>query len=372
MGEGKVRESEPASRNVFLLGIVSFLNDMSSEIILPILPFFLRGFGAGYTGIGVVGGIIDGFGNLVKVLSGYLSDRFGNRKHMVFSGYLISQVSKLALSISSSTATAGLFVALDRVGKGIRTSPRDALLAESGMRSGKAFGFHRMMDTLGAVLGTSLALLLVYLGFDYGNAILLAALIGFFAVVPLIFVRETAHPVKKPEISLRLRRFAVFSFFVGLANLSYMFFLLRAGSLGIPTAIGMYLAFNVVYAIFSYPFGVIAERVGKTRSLSLGYLFMAAASVLMFIGGSAYILLAGFVFYGLYMSVVEAQQRALASDLSTSYGFGIGTYHFIFGISTIIGNTIAGAIADISLNLVFAYSATISLLVAVCYVIIKF
>ncbi len=372
VGEERIRESEAASRNVLLLGIVSFLNDMSSEIILPILPFFLRSFGAGYTGIGVVGGIIDGFGNLVKVLSGYLSDRIGNRKHMVFSGYLISQMSKLALSLSSSTAMAGLFVALDRVGKGIRTSPRDALLAESGMRSGKAFGLHRMMDTLGAVLGTSLALLLMYLGFNYGNAILLAALIGFFAVVPLIFVRETAHPVKNPEISLRLRRFAVFSFFVGLANLSYMFFLLRAGSLGIPTAIGMYLAFNVVYAIFSYPFGVIAERIGKTRSLSLGYLFMVAASVLMFIGGSAYILLAGFVFYGLYMSVVEAQQRALASDLSVSYGFGIGTYHFIFGISTIIGNTIAGAIADISLNLVFAYSATVSLLVAVCYAIIKF
>ncbi|WP_456478904.1 MFS transporter [Geoglobus ahangari] len=361
-----------AGRNVFLLGIVSFLNDMSSEIILPILPFFLRGFGAGYTGIGIVGGILDGFGNLVKVVSGYISDRVGNRKHIVFSGYLLSQISKLALSFSNSTALAGLFVTLDRVGKGIRTSPRDALLAESGMKSGKAFGFHRMMDTLGAVLGTSLALYLVYSGVNYSSAILFAAVIGFFAVVPLVFVRETAVPVKRPEVSFRLKKFAVFSFFVGLANISYMFFMLRAESLGVEEAIGLYLLFNVVYALCSYPFGVFAERVGKTRSLSLGYLFMTAASLSMFAGESLPLLLAGFLLYGLYMSVVEAQQRALASDLSVSYGFGMGTYHFVFGVSTIVGNTIAGMIADISLNLVFAYSAILSFTAAVLYATIKF
>ncbi|WP_457591864.1 MFS transporter, partial [Geoglobus sp.] len=359
-------------RNVFLLGVVSFLNDMSSEVILPILPFFLKGFGAGYTGIGFVGGILDGFGNLVKVLSGYISDRIGNRKHMVFSGYLISQFSKLALSYSSSTALAGLFVTLDRVGKGIRTSPRDALLAESGMKSGKAFGLHRMMDTLGAVLGTSLALYLVYSGVNYGSAILLAAIIGFFAVVPLVFVRETAVPVKKPEISLRLKRFVIFSFFVGLANISYMFFLLKAGSFGVTTAIGLYLVFNVVYALMSYPFGMLAERIGKTVSLSIGYAFLSISSLVMFTGTSVFEMLAGFMLYGLYMSIVEAQQRALASDLSVSYGFGIGTYHFVFGVSTIVGNTIAGMIADISLNLVFAYSALLSLAVSLSYAIIKF
>ncbi len=366
------RKRDDAGKNVFLLGFVSFLNDMSSEIILPILPFFLRGFGAGYAGIGVVGGIIDGFGNLVKVFSGYISDRVGNRKMMVFSGYLLSSFSKLVLSFSGSTASAGALVTLDRVGKGLRTSPRDALLAESGIKSGRAFGFHRMMDTLGAVMGTSLSLLLVYLGFEYGNAILIAAAIGFFAVVPLIFVRETGQPVEKPEITFRLKKFSAFSFFVGLANVSYMFFLLRAENLGVQIAIGMYLVFNIVYALFSYPFGVLADRIGKTRSLSVGYLFLTASSMAMYLGETFYYLLAGFVLYGLFMSVVEAQQRAFASDLSISYGFGIGTYHFIFGISTIAGNVIAGLIADVSLNLVFAYSAIMSFIIAICYGAIKF
>ncbi len=372
MDSSNTSKGKGSSRNVFLLGVVSFLNDMSSEIILPILPFFLKGFGAGYAGIGIVGGLIDGFGNLVKVFSGYISDRIGNRKHMVFSGYLISQVSKLALSFSNSTAIAGLFVTLDRVGKGIRTSPRDALLAESGMKSGKAFGFHRMMDTLGAVLGTSFSLLLVYLGFQYGRAILIAAAIGFIAVIPLVFVKETAHPVKKPEITFRLKKFTLFSFFVGLSNISYMFFLLKAETLGVQTAIGFYLIFNVVYALFSYPFGILAEKIGKPRSLSLGYLFMTLSSLSMFYGQSFYMLMLGFIMYGLFMSVVEAQQRAFASDLSISYGFGIGTYHFVFGISTIIGNIIAGLIADVSLGLVFAYSALMSFIIALLYSLLRF
>ncbi len=361
-----------ASKNVFLLGLVSFLNDMSSEIILPILPFFLRGFGSSYTGIGIIGGILDGFGNLVKVFSGYMSDKVGNRKHMVFSGYLVSSISKLVLSLSSSTATAGILVTLDRIGKGIRTSPRDALLAESGMKSGKAFGFHRMMDTLGAVLGTLLSFILIYSGFEYNRAILIAAGIGFFAVIPLIFVRETTHPIKKPKISFRLKRFTAFSFFTGLANISYMFYLLRAETFGVQMAIGLYLVFNVVYAIFSYPFGIFAERVGKTRGLSAGYLFLTLSSLFMFYGDSVYFLLVGFVFYGLFMSVVEAQQRAFASDLSVSYGFGIGTYHFVFGTSTILGNIVAGMIADVSLNLVFAYSGVLSFVVAVCYLSFRF
>ncbi len=368
----RLAEKDPAKRNVFLLGVVSFLNDMSSEIILPILPFFLRGFGAGYAGIGLIGGIFDGFGNLVKVLSGYSSDRIGNRKHMVFIGYLTSSISKLFLSFSSSTVMAGSLVTLDRVGKGIRTSPRDALLAESGIKSGKAFGFHRMMDTLGAVVGTSISLLLIYLGFQYGRAILIAAAIGFFAVIPLIFVRETATPIEKPKLTFRLKKFTAFSFFAGLANLSYMFFLLRAESFGVESAIGLYLLFNVVYALFSYPFGVLAESIGKTRGLSLGYLFMSLSSLFMFYGTDIYFLISGFILYGLFMSVVEAQQRALASDLSISYGFGIGTYHFVFGVSTIVGNVIAGIIADVSLSFVFIYSALLSLVMSFCYSLFRF
>ncbi len=353
-------------RNVYLLGITSFLNDLSSEIILPILPFFLRSFGATFYGIGFVGGLIDGFGNIAKVFSGYISDLFGKRKALVFSGYLLSQFSKLFLSFTSSTLFASLFIALDRLGKGIRTSPRDALISESKWKSGSAFGFHRAMDTFGAAIGSFFALLLIIYGFEYGRAIIFAALIGFFSIVPIFFVREITKAVRRPRLNFRIKRYISIAIFLGFCNISYMFFLLKASKLGVDVAIALYLLFNVVYALASYPFGILADKFGKAKILSLAYLLFGISAFIM-LRDNLIAFLAAFILYALFMAVAEAQQRALASDLSISKGFGIGAYHFAYGTSTIFANVLAGFIAEFSINYVFIYISATSFLASLIY-----
>lgn len=371
MVENVGKEHESKRKNIYLLSIVSFLNDLSSEIILPILPFFLKSLGTGYLGVGLIGGIIDGFSNIAKVLSGYISDRIGRRKILVFLGYFISQVSKFGLSASPSSAYAGFFVTVDRIGKGIRTSPRDAILSESSRKSGKAFGFHRAMDTAGAVLGTLISLLLIYSGFTYSKAIFIAALIGFLALIPLYFVRDTGRKVERAGIDVKILRFSTASFFFGLSGISYMFFLLKAGNFGIIFALSLYLLFNVIYMLFSYPAGNYAEQRGKRDVLFLGYLFLTSSSILM-LSSEKYLLVPAFILYGLYMSIVEGQQRALASDLSSSKGIGLGSYHFMYGSGIIAGNIIAGFFAQFSLNMVFIYSSIMSFLSALIYRMLKF
>jgi len=356
-------------RNVYLLGITSFLNDLSSEIILPILPFFLKSFGAPYLGIGFVGGIIEGFSSVAKVISGYFSDLFGKRKPIVFLGYLISQISKALLAHSSSTISASFFVALDRFGKGIRTSPRDALISESKWDSGKAFGLHRSLDTLGATLGSFIALLLITYGFGYSKAIIFAAIIGFLSVIPIVFVKETGRATK-PVLDIGIRKYTAFAIFLGFCNVSYMFFLLKASYFGVEFAIALYLLYNVVYALTSYPFGILSDKFGKTKILSLAYALLSISSLFM-LRNSLEFFVAAFILYGLFMAISDAQQRAFASELSVSKGFGIGAFQFSYGISTIIGNTLVGFIADISPNYVFVYLALVSLIASVVYWLYK-
>ena len=352
-------------RNVYLLGITSFLNDLSSEIILPILPFFLKSFGAPYLGIGLVGGLIEGFSSVAKVFSGYLSDLFGKRKPIVFFGYLISQISKVFLAHSSSTFSAGFFVALDRFGKGIRTSPRDALISESKWESGKAFGLHRSLDTLGATIGSFIALLLIFYGFKYNKAIIFAAIIGFFSIIPIIFVKETGKSVK-PTLDLKIKKYIAFALFFGFCNISYMFFLLKASDFGVEFAVALYLLFNSVYAFASYPFGVLSDRFGKTKLLSLAYAFLSISALFM-IQNSLEFFVVAFILYGLFVAISDAQQRAFASELSISKGFGIGAFQFSYGISTIFGNTLMGFIAELSVDYVFMYLTLVSLIAAVIY-----
>ncbi len=346
-------------RNVYLLSLTSFLNDLSSETILSILPFFLKSFGATFYGIGLIGGLIDGLGNIAKVFSGYVSDFFGKRKPLVFFGYFISQVSKLCLSFSSSTLFAGAFISIDRLGKGTRTAPRDALISESKWKSGTAFGFHRAMDTFGAVIGSLIALILVFHGIKFSGAIVYAALIGFLAIIPIIFVKETGK-IKKPVLGFKMKKYVAFAAFLGFCNVSYMFFMLKAAKLSIELAIALYLLFNVIYALTSYPFGILADKIGKAKVLSLAYIMLSISAILMTrVNLIAFIL--AFSFYGLFMAVAEAQQRALASDLSISKGFGIGAFHFTYGTSTILCNILAGAMASFSINYVFVYLSIVAI-----------
>ncbi len=358
--------------NVLLLGIVSLLNDLSSEIILPILPFFLKSLNASNLSIGLVGGIIDGMSNIVKAISGYISDKIKRRKLIVFIGYTVSQFSKMGLSFSYSPISISSFVTLDRIGKGIRTSPRDAIIAESTKNRGRAFGLHRMMDTSGAVFGTIFAIILIESFGNFRQPIFFAAILGFIALIPLFFVKDTGMFVKSIELGLRLRKYLIAISFIGLSHVSYMFFLLKASQISVEFSIVLYLLYNIVYATFSYPIGVLADKYGRERMLSLAYLFFSFASILMLTSFVVSFIVA-FILYGFFMSISEAQQRALASDIAKAQGFGIGSYHFFFGISSLIGNLIAGILAQLYFyEVVFVYSFIMSTLSAVLYAFMKF
>ncbi|RLI87352.1 MAG: MFS transporter [Archaeoglobales archaeon] len=355
-------ESNAGWRNVKLLSLVSFLNDLSSEVILPVLPFFLISLKATPLGIGVVAGIMDGLSNIMKAVSGYFSDIRGKRKPLVIAGYALSQISKFGLALSLSIVHASGLVALDRLGKGIRTSPRDALIAESYAKRGKAFGFHRAMDTLGAVVGSAIAVFL-YLHFaNYRSVILVAALIGFAALIPLWFIVETGV-ARKVKLGMTMKKFLLFSIIFGAANVSYMFFLIAASKHSILTALLLYFVFNIFYASFSYPAGVLSDKVGKNRIASLGYLFLSASCLLMLFDTP----IVAFPLFGLFMAFSDAIQRGIVSELAKSMGFGLGAFHFVFGTSALIANILYGYLLSFGSEYVFSLAGFMALVSAFVY-----
>ena len=184
--------SQMEKRNIYALGMTSFLNDVSSDMIAPLLPAFINSLGGGSVALGVVGGLRDSISSLLKVFSGYLADRWNRRKPIVFAGYLISAVFKLLLPFSKSWVHVAFFSSAERVGKGIRTAPRDAIIAESmPKRKGEGFGIHRAMDSLGAVVGSIVALFLLWrMSFEIRSVLIVAGLLSFASLIPLLRVRE--------------------------------------------------------------------------------------------------------------------------------------------------------------------------------------
>ena len=201
------------SINIILLGVVSFLNDASSEMIIPILPLFIASLGGTGLIIGLIGGVRDSISSLLKVVCGYWSDKTGKRKMFVFSGYLTSALFKLLLSLSTIWHHIFVFSSLERVGKGIRTAPRDAIIAESAEKSvrGKAYGFHRAMDGIGSITGAVLAfILLPILGFK--QIFLLAFIPGAIAVLFILFIKEKKVIKKTNNMSLTCCRKSFISY----------------------------------------------------------------------------------------------------------------------------------------------------------------
>jgi len=235
------------SANVLLLGVVSFLNDLSSEMIIPILPMFITALGGAGLIVGLIGGLQDSISSILKVLSGYWSDRLGRRKIFVSSGYLTSAGFKLLLSFSTIWQHILIFTSFERVGKGLRTAPRDAIIADSMPEArGKGFGIHRALDTSGAIAGSVIVLLLLlFFWFDleqiayqigfYKSIIFIAAIIAFFSLVPLHFVKEGKREPQEIRLQVSLKKlpkplklFIAVGTLFALANFTYMFFILKA------------------------------------------------------------------------------------------------------------------------------------------------
>ena len=351
------------SVNILLLGVASFLNDASSEMIMPILPLFIASLGGSGLIIGLIGGVRDSISSLLKVVCGYWSDKTGKRKIFVFSGYMTSALFKLLLSFSTIWQHVLIFSGLERVGKGLRTAPRDAIIAESmPEKRGKGFGIHRALDTAGAILGSVFAFLLIWFAvLNFNIIIMIAAGIAFLSFIPLLLVREIKR--KKQRISFKmslltlpksLKLFLVVSTVFSLGNFSYMFFILRSQAvfseeMTIAGPILLYILFNIFYAGFAIPFGFLSDKIGRKKVLSAGYLLFSVttAGVALFFSLHAFIVL--FSLYGIVYAIVDANQRAYVADLASENirATALGTYHTLTGIVTLPSSLLAGLIWEL-------------------------
>ncbi len=372
--------------NVKVAGIVSFFTDLSSEMIVPVLPLFLSvTLGAPAAAIGVVEGIAESTASVLRVFAGWLSDRAGRRKPLVVAGYGLSNLTKPLLALAGSWPHVLAVRFVDRFGKGIRGAPRDALIADSvpPERRGLAFGFHRSMDTLGAAVGPLVAFAtLALLPENYRAVFWIAAIPGAIAIAVAVFLlRDIARPPapgRAPRLSFAGlgRPFAIFTLVAtvfALGNSSDAFLILRTKNLGLPApAIPLaYFAFNVIYAALATPAGALSDRVGRRVMLIGGYAIFA----LVYLGfavaggpGGGLQAVGLFLVYGVYYALTEGVQRALVVDLVPSglRATALGTFSTATGVALLPASLVAGILWDrVSPAAPFYYGAALAALAVI-------
>lgn len=344
--------------NVIILSIVSFLNDLSSEMIMPILPMFLQSLGATGEIIGLLGGLRDSLSSILKMACGYWSDKTGKRIIFVYLGYGISGFFKLLLAFSKIWPAALIFASLERTGKGLRTAARDAIIAESseGMR-GKGFGIHRGLDSMGAILGSAVSFFLLWFaGFKIKTIILIAAVISIAALVPIRFVKsaETQKNNAKLKISFSLlskplKLYILVAGIFALANFSYMFFVMKAqnlftGKLSIAAPVLLYVLFNIFYSALAVPLGSLSDKIGRQKILIFGFSLFAVVSLGFAFCNSLWLFVILFALYGVVFAAVDGTEKALVSDLAPIdlKATALGTYHTVTGLAALPSSLIAG------------------------------
>ncbi|MFQ6014498.1 MAG: MFS transporter [Anaerolineae bacterium] len=367
-------------RNIFVLGWVSFFTDASTEMIYPLLPLFLSNvLGAPTTVIGLIEGVAESTASLLKVFSGWFSDRIGRRKELVLAGYGLSNVVKPMLSLATTWPHVFLIRFTDRLGKGVRTSPRDAIIADSAPAAvrGSSFGFHRAMDTAGAAAGPLTAfLLLPLLQGNYRHLFFLSLIPGAIAVALVaILVREKGPrdriAAELPRLSLKPfnRQFKLFLLavlFFTLGNSSDAFLILRAQNAGVTAALIplLWLLFNMVYSLSSWPAGILSDRVGRRALIVSGYLIFALVYLGFALVQSAWQVWGLFVLYGLYYGATEGVQRAYAADLVPAHlrGTAYGIYHTATGLALFPASFVAGVLwQTVGVFAPFVYGASMAL-----------
>jgi len=381
-----VMKKRKLDKNIYTLGLVSLFTDISSQMIYPLLPIFLSSvLGVSITFIGLLEGIAESTASILKVFSGWYSDKLKKRKPIIFLGYGLSTIGKPFLYL----ATAGWHVLavrfIDRVGKGIRTSPRDALVADSCLpeKRGKAFGIQRAMDRLGAFLGPLIAFIILPL---LSNDLRLLFLLAFFpalvAILIIVFmlrekthIQDTTEQIKRLSLKKHFsRNFKVFVLIIAvftLGNSSDAFLILRAKDLGVKVVIIpiLWLMYNFVCSVSSIPLGHLSDKIGRKKTTLLGFLVYG----IVYLGfafsnvqSSIWIFMA---LYGIYYGLSEGVLRAYVADLvedksvlATAYGI----YNTVVGLCMFPASLIMGILwQQFSPTVAFVFGASLAMLSAI-------
>lgn len=351
------------SGNVLILGLVSFLTDVSSEMIYPLLPLFVATLPGGSAAfLGLIEGAAETTAALLKLVSGSYSDRIRSRKGLVLGGYGLSALARPLIALAASPLGVLLVRVSDRVGKGVRTSPRDALIADSSPPDGrgKAFGFHRSMDHAGAVLGPLLATAALYLlADDLRTVFWLAGIPGILAVALILLkVREVPReaaplsPVKKllpgPLPRGPIRGYLAILLLFTLGNSSDAFLLLKAGQSGMSASrvALLWTAFHVVKMLATMPFGALSDRIGRKRVIICGWTVYALAYGGFALAVSQWQIWCVFLFYGLFYGLTEGVEKALMADLAPPAltGTAFGWYNLALGVGALPASLLFGGI----------------------------
>jgi MFS family permease len=377
------------SRNVFFTGLVSFFMDISSEMIYPLVPIFLANvLGVNKSIIGLIEGIAEATASLLKVFSGWFSDRIGRRKGLMIFGYGISALSRPIIATATFWQQVFAFRFIDRVGKGIRTAPRDAIIAESSKAThlGRAFSLHRAMDTMGAVVGPAIALFFIAIfNSDYRKVFWISMFPGVIAVLLIVFfIHEKKNKILSGEekagpslrhFDWRIKFFILIATIFALGNSSDVFLILRANQVGIPAAMipAVYLIFNLVYSLSSIPAGIAADKFGRKRVILLGFMLFA----ILYYGFATANTILGiwllFGLYGLFMGLTEGIQKAfLVTIIPQDFkATAFGVYGTCVGLAMLPSSLIGGLLWDrISPSATFYFGSLTAVVAAILFVIL--
>jgi len=377
------------SRNVLMMGLVSFFNDFASEMVYPIVPIFLTTvLGAPISAVGLIEGIAESTASLLKAVSGRMSDKMKKRKIFVIFGYSFSTLSKVILGFANAWPMVlfGRFV--DRFGKGARTSARDALIAESSTESnrGRSFGYHRAMDTMGAVVGPLSALLLLhYFSNDLRTIFFIAFIPGIIGVILLLaFVRETPisvfqKPIQKlswKNLDTSFKIFLFISFIFAIGNSSDAFLILRAQNLGLSVTMAVlaYVLFNFTYVLFSVPAGIISDKIGSRKVLFAGFVLFGLVYLFFGLTQSSAMPWILFPIYGCYMALTEGIGKAYIANMVSHENSGtvFGIYQTVIGLCTFFASLIAGLLWDhVSVSAPFVFGSVMAFVSAFLFFIME-
>lgn len=372
-------------RNIFYTGLNSFFTDTSTKMIYSVMPLFLMSIGASKTQISLIEGIAESTASLMKALSGFWSDKIGKNKPFMIIGYAATALVTPLYSFVINPIQVLVLRFIERLGKGVRTAPRDSLIAASIKRNetGKSFGFHKMMDNSGAILGPLFAsLILFFRPGDFKTIFLFSAIpaiIGVFVIVFLIKENKKQETRNKQNVAFKklpknyyifLSIIAVFT----LGNSTDSLMLIRMSETGINESFVplIYMLFNSVSVLLAVQIGKLSDKIGRGKLITLGFLIYSFVYLMFVAFNNIAVFILMFVLYGVYSALTDTCQKALVSDLVSKEmkGTGFGLYHAVLGIMLLPASAIGGFLYDkVSPSATFYFGSSLSFIAAIMMII---